>query len=75
MHRRSTASRPTAFAVDDRFHGKGIATSMLERSARIATAHGFRWFEASTLARKQRDARRLPRFLVRSALEVEGRRG
>jgi acetyl coenzyme A synthetase (ADP forming)-like protein len=38
-----------AFAVDDRFQGKGIATSMLERLAAIAAEHGFRWFQATTL--------------------------
>ena len=39
----------TAFAVDDRFHGKGLATDLLERLATIAAAHGFRRFEATTL--------------------------
>src|SRR5262245_16110523 len=29
-----------AFAVDDRFHGKGIATAMLERLAALAAASG-----------------------------------
>jgi acetyl coenzyme A synthetase (ADP forming)-like protein len=38
-----------AFAVDDRFHGKGLATAMLERLAAIAADHGFRWFQATTL--------------------------
>lgn len=38
-----------AFAVDDRFHGKGIATALLERLARIATEHGFQSFDASVL--------------------------
>jgi acetate---CoA ligase (ADP-forming) len=39
-----------AFAVDDRFQGKGLATELLERLAAIAAAHGFRRFDASTLA-------------------------
>ena len=39
-----------AFAVDDRFHGKGLATELLERLAAIAAGHGFRRFEATTLA-------------------------
>jgi acetyl coenzyme A synthetase (ADP forming)-like protein len=39
-----------AFAVDDRFHGKGLATELLERLAAIAANHGFRRFDASTLA-------------------------
>jgi len=38
-----------AFAVDDRFHGKGLATELLERLAAIAADHGFRRFEATTL--------------------------
>ncbi len=38
-----------AFAVDDRFHGKGIATALLERLAQIASDHAFRTFEASVL--------------------------
>jgi acetyl coenzyme A synthetase (ADP forming)-like protein len=42
-----------AFAVDDRFQGKGIATSMLERLALIAAEHGFRWFQATTLFENQ----------------------
>ncbi|MBI4485520.1 MAG: GNAT family N-acetyltransferase, partial [Acidobacteria bacterium] len=36
------------FAVDDRFHGKGLATLLLERLAALAAAHGFRRFEATT---------------------------
>jgi acetyl coenzyme A synthetase (ADP forming)-like protein len=39
-----------AFAVDDRFHGKGLATELLERLAAIAVDHGFRRFDATTLA-------------------------
>lgn len=37
-----------AFAVDDRFHGRGLATAMLEQLAGTAAAHGFRWFQAVT---------------------------
>lgn len=37
-----------AFAVDDRFHGRGLGTAMLERLAGIAGSHGFRWFQAVT---------------------------
>lgn len=37
-----------AFAVDDRFHGRGFGTAMLERLAGIAGSHGFRWFQAIT---------------------------
>lgn len=39
-----------AFAVDDRYHGKGLATELLERLAAIAAAHGFHRFDATTLA-------------------------
>jgi succinyl-CoA synthetase alpha subunit len=38
-----------AFAVDDHFQGKGIATLMLERLAAMAAGNGFRWFQATTL--------------------------
>jgi acetyl coenzyme A synthetase (ADP forming)-like protein len=38
-----------AFAVDDRFQGKGIATSMLERLAGVAADNGFSWFQATTM--------------------------
>jgi acetyl coenzyme A synthetase (ADP forming)-like protein len=39
-----------AFAVDDRFQRKGLATELLERLAAIAARHGFTRFDASTLA-------------------------
>ena len=39
-----------AFAVDDRSQGKGLATELLERLAAIAVTHGFRRFDATTLA-------------------------
>ena len=38
-----------AFAVDDCFHGKGLATDLLERLAAIAAGDGFHRFEATTL--------------------------
>jgi len=38
-----------AFAVDDRFQGKGIGTLLLERLAARAAAHGFQRFHATTL--------------------------
>ena len=44
------ATAEAAFAVDDRFHGKGLGTMLLERLAAIAGAHGFKRFEATTLA-------------------------
>jgi acetate---CoA ligase (ADP-forming) len=43
------ATAEVAFAVDDRFHGKGLGTMLLERLAAIAGAHGFRRFDAMTL--------------------------
>jgi acetyl coenzyme A synthetase (ADP forming)-like protein len=39
-----------AFAVDDKFHGKGIATLLLERLAAFASASGFTRFQATTMA-------------------------
>src|SRR5262249_41834861 len=39
-----------AFAVDDHFHGKGIATAMLERLALVAASSGFVRFQATTLS-------------------------
>ena len=39
-----------AFAVDDRFQGKGLTTELLERLAVIAAGHGFQRFDATTLA-------------------------
>jgi acetate---CoA ligase (ADP-forming) len=44
------ATAEVAFAVDDRFQGKGLGTMLLERLATIAGAHGFKRFEAMTLA-------------------------
>src|SRR5262249_29408075 len=40
----------TAFAVDDRFQGKGLGTALLERLVVMAAANGFQRFEATTLA-------------------------
>ena len=42
-------SAEAAFAVDDRFHGKGLGTVLLERLAAAAASHGLRRFEALTL--------------------------
>ena len=39
-----------SFAVGDRFHGRGLATAMLERLAVHASGAGFTRFEATTLA-------------------------
>ena len=44
------ASAEAAFAVDDRFQGKGLGTILLERLAVAAASHGFRRFEATTLS-------------------------
>ncbi len=38
-----------AFAVDDRFHGKGLAMLLLERLAALAAGRGFQSFHATTL--------------------------
>ena len=45
----ATATAEVAFAVDDRFQGKGLGTVLLERLAALAGAHGFTRFEAMTL--------------------------
>ncbi len=37
-----------AFAVDDSFHGRGLATILLERLAALAAHQGFERFQAST---------------------------
>ena len=60
-----------AFAVDDRFQGKGIATLMLERLAAVASENGFRWFKATTLVenRQMIDVFRDSGFDVRSKSE------
>ena len=42
-----------AFAVDDHFQGKGLATLLLARLAESARTAGFRTFEAETLADNQ----------------------
>ena len=43
-------STDVSFAVDDQFHGRGLATSMLERLAVHARAAGFTRFDATTFA-------------------------
>ncbi len=59
-------------AVDDRFHGKGLATAMLERLAARATAAGFTRFEATTLSdnAEMLDVFRDSGFTVRSRAET-----
>jgi len=39
-----------AFAVDDRFQGKGLGTLLLDRLAALASVNGFSRFEAATLS-------------------------
>src|SRR5471030_1150881 len=60
-----------AFAVDDRFHGKGLATELLERLAAIAADHGFHRFEATTLA----DNNAMLEVFRDSGFEVRSKRG
>ena len=57
-----------AFAVDDRFHGKGIGTLLLERLALYANEAGFLAFHASVLADNlaMRDVFRDSGFAIRS---------
>ena len=60
-----------AFAVDDRLHGKGIATLLLERLAALASANGFQRFQATTMAenRAMIEVFRDSGFEVRSRLD------
>jgi acetyl coenzyme A synthetase (ADP forming)-like protein len=46
----TTGVAEAAFAVDDRFQGKGLGTALLERLAVVAAASGFQRFQATTLA-------------------------
>lgn len=57
-----------AFAVDDRFHGKGIGTLLLERLAVHAAESGFLAFHASLMADNaaMRDVFRDSGFAIRS---------
>lgn len=48
-----TGVAEVAFAVDDQFHGRGLATAMLERLGAMATSQGFCRFEAVTSADNQ----------------------
>jgi len=61
-----------AFAVDDRFQGKGISTLLLERLAARAAAHGFERFHATTLAGNapMREVFRDSGFEIRSRSEA-----
>ena len=45
----SDASAEVAFAVDDEFHGRGIATALLERLAVYGRNQNFEYFSASVL--------------------------
>jgi acetate---CoA ligase (ADP-forming) len=60
-----------AFAVDDRFQGKGISTLLLERLAVHATSHGFLAFHASILGDNaaMRDVFRDSGFAIRSSTD------
>ncbi len=46
----SASTAEVAFAVDDRFQGKGLGTVLLERLAGFAVAHGLKRFEAMTMS-------------------------
>jgi acetate---CoA ligase (ADP-forming) len=45
----SAGRAEVAFAIDDRFQGKGIATALLEQLALVAADHGVSLFEATVL--------------------------
>jgi len=59
----------TAFMVDDRHHGKGIGTLLLEHLAAIATSHGIKRFTAEVLA----DNRPMLSVFTRAGWVVERR--
>jgi predicted CoA-binding protein/GNAT superfamily N-acetyltransferase len=48
--RADATSAEVAFAVDDRFQGRGLGTVLLERLAALASSHGVTRFEALTLS-------------------------
>lgn len=58
-----------AFMVDDRAHGKGIATVLLEHLAAIARSHGIERFTAEVLA----ENRAMLRVFARAGWPVERR--
>jgi acetyl coenzyme A synthetase (ADP forming)-like protein len=59
-----------AFAVDDRFHRKGLSTLLLERLAIHAERHGFHTFQAGMLAdnTEMRQVFRDSGFAIKSSL-------
>ena len=50
---RDESSAEVAFAVDDRFQGKGIGTLLLERLAILAVSNGIQHFWAMTMMENQ----------------------
>src|SRR5262245_21834673 len=70
----SPTSAEAAFAVDDRFQGKGLGSILLERLAVTGAAHGFRRFEATTLTENAAmlDVFRESGFEIRSHLQDSG---
>ena len=51
--RADSTTAEVAMAVDDRFHGKGIGSILLERLALLAVMNGFRHFRAVTMLENQ----------------------
>ena len=49
----SDISAEVAFATDDKFHGRGIATALLERLALFGREHNLEYFSASVLPENQ----------------------
>jgi acetate---CoA ligase (ADP-forming) len=68
--RMNESTAEVAFAVDDRLHGKGIATAMLKRLAALAANSGFTQLWATTLSdnRAMMDVFRDSGFPIRSNL-------
>jgi GNAT superfamily N-acetyltransferase len=63
------AEAEAAIVVEDRYQGRGLGTSLLERLVAYANAHGIRAF----LATVRHDNERMMRFIRRSGLPTESR--
>ena len=67
------ATAEAAFAVDDRFQGKGLGTMLLERLAAIAARARLQAVRGDDARRKHGDARGLSRIGLRDPIEVRSR--
>lgn len=64
-------SAEAAFAVADRFQGRGLGTALLERLAVVAARSGFRTFQATTLS----DNTRMLEVFRDSGFEIRSKSG